>query len=95
MKIKEKAVKVKNWVVEHKKLVIGGAIGAVCAGLVIKRIGSASTTATNYACEQGETDFGRDMLMQFVYQDTGELMEGVVPCTELYAKECIEMMEEA
>lgn len=93
MKIKEKAVKVKKWVSEHKGLIIGGTVAVISAGLCVKRINSVSAEGKKImeAFENEPTDFGRNMLMQFVYEDSGELMEGAVPCTELYAKEMLEL----
>ena len=37
-----------------------------------------------------EIDYGRDCTMKFVVNDTQEVL-GEVPCTELYAKEEIEI----
>ena len=89
--MKEKAVKAKEWVVKNKGKVAIGALGVLCGGLYLKHKLSNGNEDTNI-CEDNieTTDYGRDMKMQFMYEDTGELMEGSVPCTETYAKEMID-----
>ena len=95
--IKEKAVKAKNWVVENKGKVAIGAVGLLCGGLYLKHKLSNKDdidTNTDEFTTLEEVDYGRDMEMQFKYTDTGELLEGSVPCTETYAKEMIEEFSE-
>ena len=93
--IKEQAVKAKNWVVDHKGVVIAGAAGLLCGGLYLKHKMSDDSEELDTCENDNESiDYGRDMKMQFMYEDTGELLEGSVPCTEMYAKEMIEEFSE-
>lgn len=89
-KIKELYNKTKNWVSEHKKIVIGSIIGVTAAGIGIALSNKKKNDNEEYL---EEPDYGRDCVMRFVVNDDSQEVLGEVPCTELYAKENIEDYE--
>ena len=89
MNIKETFAKCKNWVKEHKKVVIGTGL-AVAAGIGAVVLGKKVSSKSNEVLElPDDIDYGRDCTMRFVVNETQEVL-GEVPCTELYAKEEIQ-----
>lgn len=90
MNFKEKFTKCKEWIKEHKGIVIGAGVTAIlgCIGVAISR----QPKKVDQLSEK-ETDYGRDCTMRFIVDETQEVL-GEIPCTELYAKENIESYEE-
>jgi hypothetical protein len=95
MDIKEKFNNLKKWVKDHKKVV-------AVSGVTIALAGIGGVMASKNAKQKDEvkklqeladhTDYGRDCTMQFIVNETGEVL-GEIPCTELYANENIEDYE--
>ena len=93
MNLKEKFTKCKNWVKEHKKVVIGPGVAIVAAGIGAVVLGKKRDDNSAEILSLDETDYGRNCTMKFVVDETQEVL-GEVPCTELYAKESIDMQKE-
>lgn len=93
-KIKEK---ISNFYQNHKK---GFTTGCIIVGtLPLAALLGVSTYGIvkdkkqkklSESCNEDDTDYGRDCLMQFVTDDEDHEVLGAVPCTELFAKESIE-----
>ena len=90
MNIKETFEKCKNWVKEHKKVIIGAGL-ATAAGIGAVALGKKVANKTNEVemLPEDTTDYGRDCTMRFIVDETQEVL-GEVPCTELFAKETID-----
>lgn len=93
MKIKEKFIKCKEWVKEHKKEVLTIGISTVVVGIGAAILGKSKKETKIEELSEPETDFGRNCTMKFVVDETQEVL-GEIPCTELYAKENLEDYEE-
>ena len=94
MEIKEKFTKCKNWVKEHKGIIIKTGLAITVASIGAVVLGKSVSKNSNDVYEiPDNTDYGRDCTMKFVVNETQEVL-GEVPCTELYAKEEIDMYEE-
>jgi len=89
-KIKELYNKAKNWISEHKKIVIGSIIGVTAAGVGIAL--SNKKKKDNEECLE-EPDYGRDCVMKFIVNDDSQEVLGEVPCTELYAREELDIYD--
>lgn len=94
MKIKEKIIKCKEWVKEHKGAIVGSSLGLLATvGLVaVAKKNKKDDDVYPYG-DGTEPDYGRDCTMRFIVDETQEVL-GEVKCTELYAKEEIEMFNE-
>lgn len=92
MNIKSKIKKVGSWIKEHKTIVVGTVLGTTLGVIGSKVL----LNKKNNKLEEGSNedyDYGRDCTMKFVVDETQEVL-GEVPCTELFAKEEIEMFND-
>ena len=94
-KIKNLYNKTVNWVKEHKKIVIGGAIGLCATALTIGSLKNKNKDQNNNISIDTNNsidnlDYGRDCIMKFVVDDDSQELLGEIPCTESYAKEELE-----
>lgn len=91
-KIKELYNKTKQWIKNHKKIIIGGVVGTAAIALgakVLKKSNKSEENNNEY--DSDNIDYGRDCIMKFVVNDDTQEVLGEVPCTELYAKEEIDI----
>ena len=90
-KIKELYNKTKQWIKDHKKIIIGGVVGTTAIALGAKALMNSDKPEENNEYDMNNIDYGRDCIMKFIVNDDTQEVLGEVPCTELYAKEEIDI----
>lgn len=92
MSVKGKGKQIWKWVKDHKGVILTGLLIAGGAAVASYAAGELKMSKPEYPAqlpEADETDYGRDAVMEFRIEETGEKL-GEVRCTESYARDMIE-----